>query len=77
MSKRLRGRRLDLDDVLHALAESGLASLFAGTPPYGLQLTAIDRQLPAPSEGEGAVGVVVLRLSCTYFVDPSAPDTFH
>lgn len=63
----------DLDDTLHALAASGLAILFAGTPPYSLQLDSIERQLA--TEGEAAVGVITLNTRATYFVAPSAPET--
>lgn len=62
----------DLDDTLHALAASGLALLFAGTPPYGLQLTGIARDLGA--EGEAAVGRITLQMQATYFTAPLAPE---
>jgi hypothetical protein len=63
----------DLDDSLHALAASGLALLFAGTVPFGLQLERIDRYLS--QEGEASVGVVTLSLRALFFVAPSAPET--
>lgn len=63
----------DLDDALHALAASGLALLFAGTVPYGLQLEGIQRQLA--TEGEASVGVITLRLRATYWVNPATPET--
>lgn len=63
----------DLDDTLHALASSGSAALFAGTPPYGLQLAAIERDLV--TEGEASVGRITLRVQATYFVNPAAPET--
>ena len=62
----------DLDDALHALAASGLALLFAGTVPHGLELTGIGRDLQP--QGEAAVGVITLRLRASYFVAPSAPE---
>jgi hypothetical protein len=62
-----------LDDTLHGLAEAGLARLFAGVPPYGLQLEGISRSLA--TEGEAAVGRITLRLRCIYFVNPAAPGT--
>ena len=63
----------DLDDSLHALAAGGLALLFAGTPPYGMALSGISRQLA--TEGEAAVGQITLQLRATYFVHPAAPET--
>jgi hypothetical protein len=63
----------DLDDVLHALAASGLALLFAPPAPYGLQLTSISRSLA--TEGEAAVGVITLQVAATFFVNPAAPET--
>lgn len=63
----------DLDDAMHALAAAGLTLLFAGTLPYGLQLTGITRS--TATEGDAAVGVITLQLACTYFVAPSAPET--
>lgn len=63
----------DLDDALHALAAAGLALLFAGTPPYGMALAGISRQLA--SEGEAAVGQITLQLKSTFFVHPAAPET--
>lgn len=63
----------DLDDAMHALAAAGLARLFAGSLPYGLELTGIDRS--TATEGEAAVGVITLRLACTFHVNPSAPET--
>lgn len=63
----------DIDDAMHALAEQGLAALFAGTPPYGLQLVGIDRET---NDGEAAHGVIRLRLATQYFVRASAPGTF-
>lgn len=64
----------NLDDSLHALAEQGLAGLWATPPPYGLQLEGIGREMA--KEGEAAVGVITLRLSTFFFVNPSAPGTF-
>lgn len=63
----------DLDNAMHALAESGLQLLFAGALPYGLQLTGISRQ--TTTEGESAVGQITLQLQCLYFVAPDAPQT--
>lgn len=63
----------DLDDALHALAASALALLFAAPVPYSLQLVGISRQLS--TDGEAAVGLVALRMRCTFFVDPAAPET--
>jgi hypothetical protein len=63
----------DLDDVLHALAATGLALLFAPPVPYALRLSGIQRQLSA--EGEAAAGRVTLQLQCRYFVAPEAPET--
>lgn len=63
----------DLDDTLHALAASGLALLFAGTPPHDLRLDSINRQIA--TEGEAAVGVITLNTRATYYVAPSAPET--
>ena len=65
----------DLDDALHALAAAGLALLFAGTPPYGLQLDAIDRQLS--TAGEAAVGEIALSMTALYFVAPATPETIY
>lgn len=62
----------DLDDTLHALAASGLTLLFAN-PPYGLELQGIERDMS--TEGEAAVGRIVLRLRSTFHTAPSAPET--
>lgn len=62
----------DLDDALHDLAAAGLTLLFAGTPPYGLQLTGISRDLGA--EGEAAVGRITLQMQATFFTSPLAPE---
>lgn len=63
----------DLDDALHALAAGALALLFAAPVPYDMRLTGISRQLA--TDAEAAVGLVTLRLRCTFFVDPAAPET--
>jgi hypothetical protein len=63
----------DLDDVLHALAATGLALLFAPPVPYALRLLGIQRQLS--TEGEAAAGQITLQLQCRYFVAPAAPET--
>lgn len=63
----------DLDDAMHAIAEAGLTALFAGKPPHNLALDGIDRAIS--TEGECAVGVITLRLRCTFFCKPSAPGT--
>lgn len=63
----------DLDDTLHDLAAAGIALLFAGVPPYGLQMDAIDRELA--TEGEAAVGRITLRLSTVFHTAPGAPET--
>lgn len=63
----------DLDDEMHARASSGLALLFAGSPPYALSLTGIERDLA--TEGEAAVGRITLKLQTTFYVAPSAPET--
>ena len=65
----------DLDDTLHALAASGMALMFAGIPPYMLQLQNIERQLA--TEGEAAVGVITLNVSAMYFVAPATPETIY
>jgi hypothetical protein len=65
----------DLDDALHALAASGLALLFAAPAPYVLQLEGIQRQLA--TEGEANVGVITLRMLCTFFADPATPETIY
>ena len=61
----------DLDDAMHALAEAGLALLFAPPLPYGLQLQGINRD--TATEAEAAVGRITLQLQCTYFVAPAQP----
>jgi hypothetical protein len=63
----------DLDDAMHARAASGLALLFAGTPPYALTLTGIEREMA--TEGEAAVGRITLKLQTTFMAAPSAPET--
>lgn len=63
----------DLDDALHALAAAGLALLFAGSLPYGLQLTGINRSLG--TEGEAAIGQITLQLQCQFFTYPATPET--
>lgn len=63
----------DLDDVLHALASGGLALLFAGAVPYGLQLIGIGRELA--TEGEAVVGRITLRLQATFYMHPAQPET--
>jgi hypothetical protein len=65
----------DLDDALHALAASGLALLFTAPVPHSLELQGIQRQLA--TEGEAAVGVITLRLRCTYWVNPATPETLY
>ena len=61
----------DADDAMHALAEAGLALLFAEPLPHGLQLVGINRE--TTGEGEAAVARITLQLQCTYFVAPAAP----
>lgn len=63
----------DLDDVMHALAASGLPLLFASPVPYGLQLTGIARDIA--TEGEAAVGRITLQLQVVFFAAPQAPQT--
>jgi hypothetical protein len=63
----------DLDDVLHAMAASASAALFAAPVPHQLQLTRIARRMA--SEGEASVGVITLYVRATYWVDPAAPET--
>lgn len=63
----------DLDDALHALAESGLSLLFATQPPHALLLMGIRRGLQG--DGEAALGVLQLRLRALFFTVPSAPGT--
>ena len=63
----------DLDDAMHVQASAGLALLFAGARPYGLQHTGISRD-PA-TEGEAAVGRITLQLSTLFHVAPAAPET--
>lgn len=63
----------DLDDAMHAQASAGLALLFAGALPYGLQLTGISRD--TATEGEAAVGRITLQLSTLFHVAPAAPET--
>ncbi len=63
----------DLDDAMHALASGGLALLFADPVPYGLELVGIDRS--TATEGEAAVGVITLRMTCLFHVDPRTPET--
>jgi hypothetical protein len=61
------------DDAMHALAAGGLPLLFAAPLPYGLQLTAIDRD--APGDGEAAMGRITLRMQATFFANPAQPET--
>lgn len=63
----------DLDDTLNGMAALALAALFAGTPPNGLELQAINRG--EATEGEARLGVVTLVLGTEYYVDASAPET--
>jgi hypothetical protein len=56
---------------MHALAEAGLALLFAPPLPYGLELIGIGRD--TTGDGEAAVARITLQLQCTYFVAPAAP----
>jgi hypothetical protein len=63
----------DIDDAMHALASQGLAALFAGTVPYGLQLTGIERD--PVTDNEAAHAAIRLRLSTQFYVRPSAPET--
>jgi hypothetical protein len=61
----------DADDAMHALAEAGLALLFAPPLPHGLQLVGINRE--TTGDGEAANARITLQLQCTYFVAPAAP----
>jgi hypothetical protein len=61
----------DADDAMHALAEAGLALLFAPPLPHGLQLVGINRD--TTGDGEAANARITLQLQCTYFVAPAAP----
>ena len=63
----------DLEATLAALAAAGQTLLFAGTPPYGLELTGLSRE--KGTEGEAAVGRITLQLRTTFFVAPGAPET--
>lgn len=63
----------NLDDAMHALAAGGLALLFAGPVPYGLQLIGIGRDLA--TEGEAAVGRITLRLQALFYAMPAQPET--
>ena len=63
----------DLDDVLHGLAAGALALVFAGTPPHNLQLTGMQRELA--SDGQATLGVITIRMSASYYVQASAPET--
>lgn len=65
----------DLDDSLHALAEGGLALLFAPAVPYGLQLQRIARQLGG--ESEDALGSITLHLGATFWAAPATPGTIY
>lgn len=61
----------DADDAMHALAEAGLALLFAEPLPHGLQLVGINRE--TTSDGEAAVARITLQLQCLFFADPVDP----
>lgn len=63
----------NLDDVLHGLAEGGMALLFAGTPPNHLQLTGIDRTVDGT--GEAALGTIDLAMQASFYVRQSVPGT--
>jgi len=55
-----------------ALASPALAALFAPPVPYGLQHEGTEFE--ADPDAEGAAGVIRLRLSAHYFVNPAQPD---
>lgn len=63
----------DVDDAMHALAEGGLALLFAAPAPYGLQLVGIDRELT--TEGEASMGRIALRMQAMFYTNPAQPGT--
>lgn len=63
----------DVDDSMHALAESGLALLFAAPAPYDLQLVGIDRDIV--KDGEASVGRISLRMQAAFYTDPAQPGT--
>jgi DNA-binding phage protein len=73
----------DLDDALHALAEEALTALFDLTPPADaltsiasklqISLRRIERNFS--TEGEAAVGRVVLTLRINFRTRASAPGT--
>ena len=62
-----------LDDSLNSVAAAWLAALFAGSPPYSLRCTGIQREMT--NEFEAATGRVTLQLQAQYFTQPSAPET--
>jgi hypothetical protein len=65
----------DVDDApaaADALASSALAALFAPPVPYGLQHEGTE--FDADAQHEASAGVIRLRLSALYFVNPAQPD---
>lgn len=63
----------NVDTTLHSLAASALTALMVDPKPHALRLAGITRALQG--EGEATLGVVTLRLLCTFHVAAAAPET--
>lgn len=74
----------DLDEELHALSAEALAAVFDPTPPADaltsivskLQLTLRRIERAMATEGEAAIGLVVITLRATFRTRASAPEQF-
>jgi hypothetical protein len=73
-----------LDDELHALSSEALTAVFDPTPPVdaltaiaaSLQLTLRRIERAMATEGEAAIGLVVVTLRATFRTRASAPEQF-
>lgn len=73
----------NLDDSLHALAAEALISVFDTTPPADalntiaskLQITLRRIERALASEGEAAIGLLVITLRVMFRTRPAAPET--
>jgi hypothetical protein len=66
----------DIDDVLHALAATGLAAIFALPLPYDLALVSLDRATGVEAVGESSMSSIALVTIATFYARPQSPQTF-
>jgi hypothetical protein len=74
-AKAIASATADLDDTLHALAAGGLALLFAGTVPHGMELRGLRREMSPDAEAKA--GAITLQLRCRFWVNPATPESIY